>query len=171
MIFCLRNLYEHNDKLPFVISSVSQCGFREASHADSNTGFATPTQALVTEKSQCNCSAGEESPDQWQLRRLETQTLLSVTTEAINGPDEQYWTQGSAGTERLVNTHHCFCICFLFFSYQLTGSFYSSIQHCSDCTDEHTDRYMQCTCSLYLQCSSAGAAFVICACTQGVANC
>lgn len=64
-------------------SVVSECG---SSHTDSNTGFATSTQAPVTEKSQRNCSAGDKSPDQWQPRQLETQTLLSVTTEAKHHP-------------------------------------------------------------------------------------
>ena len=60
-----------------------------------------------------------QSPDQWQLRQMEMQILPSITTGVKHHPPSinlmnNTGCNGSSGTERLVNTHHCFCF-FIFF--------------------------------------------------------
>lgn len=78
---------------------------------------------------------------------------------------------GSSGRERLVNTHHCFYFCFLFFYLFPTSWQVLSVLPSSVLVNVLMSIHIVTCSSLYLQCSGVGTAFSLCPCTQSIADC
>lgn len=123
IVFCLRNLYEHNDKLPFVFSTQAVWLQKGITHCQQYIICKIDTGICDTEKPVELLYRGRilllQSPDQWQLRKMEMQTLPSITTGVKHHLSSitlmnNTGCNGSSGAERLVNIHHCFCF-FIFF--------------------------------------------------------